>query len=249
MSTQAMRGHTARGYHRRKSLDLDLNSMPPTENRDQGETSQFGFPEAQVNQQQSVQPAMIDIEAIDDDVIESSARAFAEAKNKSRRNARKNIVDVDADGGLEFFGSDHITGWLAIRTCLECKGRQQWLLPSFQLIWTLWAKERSRASNNNRSKRRRDVPNQQTVNSDLLINLEGSNSSMKEKAAPPKEPNFSCPICMGPLVEETSTRCGHIFCKACIKTAIAVQSKCPTCRKRVTAKELIRVFLPGTSLE
>ncbi|KAG6571590.1 hypothetical protein SDJN03_28318, partial [Cucurbita argyrosperma subsp. sororia] len=148
-----MRGHTARGYHRRKSLDLDLNSMPPTENRDQGETSQFGFPEAQVNQQQSVQPAMIDIEAIDDDVIESSARAFAEAKNKSRRNARKNIVDVDAE-------------------------------------------ERSRASNNNRSKRRRDVPNQQTVNSDLLINLEGSNSSMKEKAAPPKEPNFSCPICM-----------------------------------------------------
>ncbi|XP_022967334.1 E3 ubiquitin-protein ligase RNF4-like [Cucurbita maxima] len=206
MSTRAMRGHTARGYHRRKSLDLDLNSMPPTENRDQGETSQFGFQEAQVNQQQSVQPAMIDIEAIDDDVIESSARAFAEAKNKSRRNARKNIVDVDAE-------------------------------------------ERSRASNNNRSKRRRDVPNQQTVNSDLLINLEASNSSMKEKAAPPKEPNFSCPICMGPLVEETSTRCGHIFCKACIKTAIAVQSKCPTCRKRVTAKELIRVFLPGTSLE
>lgn len=78
MSTQAMRGHTARGYHRRKSMDLDLNSMPPTENRDQGETSQLGFQEAPVNPQQSVQPAMIDIEALDDDVIESSARAFAE---------------------------------------------------------------------------------------------------------------------------------------------------------------------------
>lgn len=78
MSTQAIRGHPARGYHRRKSLDLDLNSMPPTENRDQGQTSQFGLQEAQVNRQPSVQPAMIDIEAIDDDVIESSARAFAE---------------------------------------------------------------------------------------------------------------------------------------------------------------------------
>lgn len=78
MSTQAMRGHTARGYHRRKSLDLDLNSMPPTENREQGEPSQLVFQEVQVNQQQPVQPAMIDIEAIDDDVIESSARAFAE---------------------------------------------------------------------------------------------------------------------------------------------------------------------------
>lgn len=73
-----MRGHTTRGYHRRKSLDLDLNSMPPTENRDQGETSQLRLQDAQVNQQQPVQPAMIDIEAIDDDVIESSARAFAE---------------------------------------------------------------------------------------------------------------------------------------------------------------------------
>lgn len=206
MSTQAIRGHPARGYHRRKSLDLDLNSMPPTENRDQGQTSQFGLQEAQVNQQPSVQPAMIDIEAIDDDVIESSARAFAEAKNKSRRNARKNIVDVDAE-------------------------------------------ERSRVSINNRSKRRREVSNQRTVNADLLINLEASNSSMKVKPAPPKEPKFNCPICMGLLVEETSTRCGHIFCKACIKAAIAVQSKCPTCRKRVTAKELIRVFLPGTSLE
>uniref|UniRef100_A0A0A0LBP4 Uncharacterized protein n=1 Tax=Cucumis sativus TaxID=3659 RepID=A0A0A0LBP4_CUCSA len=70
--------------------------MPPTENRDQGETSQLRLQDAQVNQQQPVQPAMIDIEAIDDDVIESSARAFAEAKNKSRRNARKNVVDVDA---------------------------------------------------------------------------------------------------------------------------------------------------------
>ncbi|CAK9323639.1 unnamed protein product [Citrullus colocynthis] len=155
--------------------------MPPTENRDQGETSQLGFQEAQVNPQQPVQPAMIDIEALDDDVIESSARAFAEAKNKSRRNARKNIVDVDAE-------------------------------------------ERSKVSNNNRSKRRRDVSNHQPVNSDLLINLEASNSSMKVKPAPPKEPKFNCPICMGPLVEETSTRCGHIFCKACIRAAIAVQT-------------------------
>lgn len=64
---------------------------------------------------------------------------------------------------------------------------------------------------------------------------------------PPKEPTFSCPICMGPLVEEMSTRCGHIFCKACIKTAISTQAKCPTCRKHVTVKELIRVFLPSTS--
>ena len=69
----------------------------------------------------------------------------------------------------------------------------------------------------------------------------------KSPTPPPKEPTFNCPICMGPLVEPSSTKCGHIFCKACIKAAIATQAKCPTCRKRVTVKELIRVFLPATS--
>lgn len=63
---------------------------------------------------------------------------------------------------------------------------------------------------------------------------------------PPKEPTFGCPICMGPLNEEMSTKCGHIFCKACIKAAITAQGKCPTCRKRVYPKDLIRVFLPST---
>ncbi|KAF8402123.1 hypothetical protein HHK36_013075 [Tetracentron sinense] len=44
---------------------------------------------------------------------------------------------------------------------------------------------------------------------------------------PPKELTFHCPVCMGPLVEEMSTKCGHIFCKKCIKAAIAVQSSTP----------------------
>ncbi|KAL6506540.1 hypothetical protein OROGR_024721 [Orobanche gracilis] len=65
---------------------------------------------------------------------------------------------------------------------------------------------------------------------------------------PPKEPTFSCPVCMGALVEETSTKCGHIFCKACIKAAIAAQSRCPTCRKRTTAKDIFRIYLPTTTV-
>ncbi|KAM7264661.1 hypothetical protein ACFE04_002344 [Oxalis oulophora] len=63
---------------------------------------------------------------------------------------------------------------------------------------------------------------------------------------PPKEPTFSCPICMSQLTEEMSTRCGHIFCKKCIKTALGVKKVCPTCRKTVTVRGLIRVFLPTT---
>ncbi|KAG2280650.1 hypothetical protein Bca52824_051870 [Brassica carinata] len=52
-----------------------------------------------------------------------------------------------------------------------------------------------------------------------------------------------------PFTEEMPTKCGHIFWKGCIKMAISRQNKCPTqgptCRKKVTAKELIRVFLPS----
>lgn len=69
-----------------------------------------------------------------------------------------------------------------------------------------------------------------------------------QSAIPPKpiEPTFSCPICMGNLVEEMSTKCGHIFCKICIKASIAAQGKCPTCRRKITIKDTIRVYLPAT---
>ena len=81
MSTRAVGGPVVRRYRRRKTaLDLDLNS-PPSENREEGTSTQSGHQEAQVGelpQAMSVQPAMIDVEAIDDDVIESSPRAFAE---------------------------------------------------------------------------------------------------------------------------------------------------------------------------
>ncbi|BBH10022.1 RING/U-box superfamily protein [Prunus dulcis] len=185
MSTRA-----ARYVNRRKDrVDLDLNSAPPGDNRDQEGTSTPADP--QNNQAtllgQSAPPNMIDVEAIDDDVVESSPRAFAEAKNNARRNQRRITVDVDL--------------------------------------------ERTRVT---RNKRRRVAPNQT-----ILI----KESVAQPAPPPPKEPTFSCPICMAPLVEEMSTKCGHIFCKACIRAAIGAQGKCPTCRRKVTMKELIRVFL------
>ncbi|KAK2453732.1 RING/U-box superfamily protein [Trifolium repens] len=76
------------------------------------------------------------------------------------------------------------------------------------------------------------------------------NNSVEPKlkaSEPPKEDDFICPICMDPLVEEMSTRCGHIFCKKCITSAIASKSTCPTCRKNVSKKELIRVFLSSST--
>lgn len=113
--------------------------------------------------------ALFPLEAIDDDdddVVEISARAFAEAKKNSRRNCLRSIddlFDVDLD-----------------------------------------------------------------------------------EEQPLKKIVFSCPICMGPFVEEMTTRCGHIFCKTCIETAIVAQAKCPICRKKTNVNQLIRVFLPTT---
>ena len=81
MSTRVARVAPVRGNRRRKAaLDLDLNSTPPGDSRDhEGPSSQVGLQAVQGSEQgPSVPPATIDIEAIDDDVIESSPRAFAE---------------------------------------------------------------------------------------------------------------------------------------------------------------------------
>ena len=61
-------------------MELDLNRAPPGDNRDQeGTSTQVSTQPAQTSQQGiSVPPAAIDVDAIDDDVIESSPRAFAE---------------------------------------------------------------------------------------------------------------------------------------------------------------------------
>lgn len=80
MSSRTARG-PVRSYRRRKTvLDFDLNRVPSGENREQeGPSTQLGPQEVQAVQlPQVAQPPTIDVEAIDDDVVESSPRAFAE---------------------------------------------------------------------------------------------------------------------------------------------------------------------------
>ncbi|XP_057482914.1 uncharacterized protein LOC130769701 isoform X2 [Actinidia eriantha] len=103
-----------------------------------------------------------------------------------------------------------------------------------------------RVASNTRNKRRR-VPSSQTIiNCELHLSLERENVQSVEPS-PPKEPTFKCPVCMGQLTEEMSTKCGHIFCKSCIKASIAAQGKCPTCRRKITMKDTHRVYLPTTN--
>ncbi|KAJ8447924.1 hypothetical protein Cgig2_012059 [Carnegiea gigantea] len=222
MSTRVRRGAPSMGtgfssQRGKIVLDIDINT-PPCENLNEVGTSSCGLvhPEAESAQQVApLQPISIDVDALDDDVILCSPRAFAEAKNKARRNqGRGNVVDVE----------------------LESQVR--------------------------RNKRRRAPTNQSIINCDSYINLDGNGNTvqangenlsqqpggMMQPHPPPQEPTFSCPVCMGPFVEETSTKCGHIFCKACIRQSIGAQGKCPTCRKKITMKTTFRVYLPATRL-
>ncbi|WVZ65477.1 hypothetical protein U9M48_014832 [Paspalum notatum var. saurae] len=63
----------------------------------------------------------------------------------------------------------------------------------------------------------------------------------------PKEPIFTCPICWNKMEEPSATTCGHIFCDTCIKQAIKVQKKCPTCRKGLRVNSAHRIYLPNTA--
>ncbi|XP_010547105.1 PREDICTED: E3 ubiquitin-protein ligase RFWD2 isoform X2 [Tarenaya hassleriana] len=202
MDPQGLRG--ARGHRRRKAT-IDLNVIP-NETRDQDGISNSGNAGGVTvgdNQGESVSaPPTIDLDAIDDDVVLSSASAFAEAKNKST-GARRRPVMVDVDSG-----------------------------------------HTSRIPASISNKRRKVPPNQPVIDCDRVIML--TEESVSKPPPPREEPKFTCPICMSPFTQETSTKCGHIFCSECIKMAISSQGKCPTCRKKVTAKDLIRVFLPAT---
>ncbi|KAF2598422.1 hypothetical protein F2Q68_00012009 [Brassica cretica] len=200
MNAQELRA--PRGILRRKA-SIDLNEAP----RDQEGSSASvdaaptviigGNLQARFLPSQPV-PAMIDVDAIEDDVVESSASDFAEAISKST-GARRRRLTV----GVESGGTTRLSP----------------------------------------NKRRRVPPNQPVIDCE---NVPDTSKAPAPAPPPPEEPKFSCPICMCPFTEEMSTKCGHIFCKGCIKMAISKQGKCPTCRKKVTARELIRVFLPTT---
>lgn len=61
------------------------------------------------------------------------------------------------------------------------------------------------------------------------------------------EVKLKCVICMEAMKEETSTMCGHIFCRVCITNAIRAQKKCPTCREKLTISSIHRIYLPGAT--
>uniref|UniRef100_A0A1D1Y5D4 Putative E3 ubiquitin-protein ligase bre1 n=1 Tax=Anthurium amnicola TaxID=1678845 RepID=A0A1D1Y5D4_9ARAE len=62
-----------------------------------------------------------------------------------------------------------------------------------------------------------------------------------------REVKLRCAICMDTMKEETSTVCGHIFCKPCITDAVLFQKKCPACRAKLSIQNIHRIYLPGAT--
>ncbi|KAM4586719.1 E3 ubiquitin-protein ligase RNF4 [Fundulus diaphanus] len=60
----------------------------------------------------------------------------------------------------------------------------------------------------------------------------------------------SCPICLDLYAEivdsgrlVVSTKCGHVFCSQCLRDALASSHTCPTCRKRLTARQYHPLYI------
>ncbi|XP_029212837.2 uncharacterized protein [Acropora muricata] len=84
------------------------------------------------------------------------------------------------------------------------------------------------------------------ANSTQDSSLNSSSSSPKEQ----KNYDITCPICMDDdkaikrrKSQLMSTTCGHVFCDKCIRSAVQLQRRCPTCRKKLSLKQLHAIFL------
>ncbi|KAI5070094.1 hypothetical protein GOP47_0014437 [Adiantum capillus-veneris] len=87
-------------------------------------------------------------------------------------------------------------------------------------------------------------------NDDEVVPLAlGKRKAPQVSPEPSKDVQLTCAICMDTMKEETSTVCGHIFCRPCILGAIKSQKKCPTCRRKLTNTNIHRIYLSsGTRL-
>ncbi|BAT91075.1 hypothetical protein VIGAN_06238100 [Vigna angularis var. angularis] len=150
MSSRTGKGPAVRSYRRRKAvLDLDLNLVPASDNREhEGPSTQSGPLGVIVEQQPPAsQPTMIDVEDIDDDVVECTPGAFAEAKNKSRRIRGRTIVDVELEDQTR---RNKRRRELRNQTIINCEkvivlkcflNLELSLFSTVQYVWVLWQKK------------------------------------------------------------------------------------------------------------
>ncbi|XP_037950195.1 putative SWI/SNF-related matrix-associated actin-dependent regulator of chromatin subfamily A member 3-like 1 isoform X1 [Teleopsis dalmanni] len=71
-----------------------------------------------------------------------------------------------------------------------------------------------------------------------LCSTESENSAENSEI----EHQVMCPICIAPMTVPVCTKCGHVFCEACINRAVDTSKKCPLCKANILKKQLRRIF-------
>ncbi|XP_058760847.1 uncharacterized protein LOC131634211 [Vicia villosa] len=188
------------------------------------------------------------LEETDDDVVECSPRAFAQAVANARRTRRRVTIDLSLEC------QPMPTPVMHYRQNIENP-----TMPSENIVNPTITTSVMHYTENITG-----PIGQNNINLGAIINEAENDKRTPEtnkevskpkipeieppkETAPLNEPILNCPICMEGFVEEMSTTCGHIFCKTCIKRAISRQRKCPTCRKNLASRGLRRVFLPSSN--
>ncbi|KAK3590204.1 hypothetical protein CHS0354_041261 [Potamilus streckersoni] len=77
-----------------------------------------------------------------------------------------------------------------------------------------------------------------------------SSSQPSLDSTSPTGTKINCPVCMDDHkeIKQTgrqlySTTCGHVFCGQCIIEAISTMRSCPTCRQKLTRKQVHPLFI------
>ncbi|KAL6011297.1 hypothetical protein ACLOJK_001742 [Asimina triloba] len=309
MSTRGLKRPTTRGCtrdtrRRKMVLDVDLNVDPPIESRvPEGASSLHGNPDdGHVGRQDAasssvggrIDNALIDVEALEDEVVifspRSSRESFCIALSPCVGYGLACLKEEDVKKKMFLLGTT-LEGTLQRLSYLmkiqmfnlynqeideDVVLRGSSKIEEMEKGMTTWSGSSvaeepvTRLALNSYYSHSRNSTSETIINCELYIEgrlngrrLNAGRHHVEERnkartvtnsildlesqtVAPPKEePTFSCAVCMGPLVEATSTICGHIFCKGCIKAAIAAQKKCPACRRKLCANNIHRIYLPA----
>ncbi|KAM8870959.1 E3 ubiquitin-protein ligase RNF4-like isoform 1-T3 [Spinachia spinachia] len=82
------------------------------------------------------------------------------------------------------------------------------------------------------------------VNAAIVLSVHGNSSCRSTPGT------ISCPVCLdsySEIVESrrlvVSTKCGHVFCRQCLRDSLTSSHTCPTCRKRLTHRQYHPLYI------